>query len=129
MHHEYGRLTLATAGLLFSEAQCSWCINSVQVALLESTVASLLEVSSGPLALSDAVQHSQRDIAQVHAVNILRILVQDSSLATATSQYHAALTMHALNGFTSPLWAVRNASLQLLGYLSFYFLFLFMLLF
>ena len=65
--------------------------------------------------MNDAVHHS-RDIAQVHAVNILRILVQDSSLVTAISRHYAALTMQALNGFTSPLWAVRNASLQLLGY-------------
>ena len=79
------------------------------------TVASLLEVSSTPLTLNDAVRHSQ-DIAQVHAVNMLRILVQDSSLVTAISRHYAALTMQALNGFTSPLWAVRNASLQLLGH-------------
>jgi len=89
------------------------------VTLLESTVASLLELSSSPVTVSDSVQHSQQDIAQVHAVNILRILVQDSSLATAISQYYAALTLQALNGFTSPLWAVRNASLQLLGLFSF----------
>ena len=85
------------------------------MALLELTVASLLEVSSTPLALNDSFHHS-RDIAQVHAINILRILVQDSSLVTAISQYYAALTMQALNGFTSPLWAMHNASLQLLGY-------------
>ena len=97
--------------------------NSVQVALLESTVSRLMEVSSTPLALSDPFYHS-RDIAQVHAVNILRILVQDSSLVTAISRYYAALTVQALNGFTSPIWAVRNASLQLLGYFLsvFYFL-------
>lgn len=89
----------------------------MQVALLELTVATLLEVSSTPLALNDALHHSQ-DIAQVHAVNILRILVQDSSLVTAISRHYAALTMQALNGFTSPLWAVRNASLQLLGCFS-----------
>ena len=80
-------------------------------------MAHLLEVSSTPLALSDSLYHS-RDIAQVHAVNILRILVQDSSLVTAISRYYATLTMQALNGFTSPVWAIRNASLQLLGYFS-----------
>ena len=88
----------------------------VQVALLESTVAHLLEVSSTPLALCEPACQSQ-DIAQVHAVNILRILVQESSLVTAISQFYATLTMQALNGFTSPVWAMRNASLQLLGYI------------
>jgi len=97
-------------------------VKSVQDALLESTVSCLIEISSTPLALSDPFYHS-RDIAQVHAVNILRVLVQDSSLVTAISRYYAALTMQALNGFTSPIWAVRNASLQLLGYcLSAFFL-------
>lgn len=82
--------------------------------MLESTVAYLLEVSSTPLAVSDP-SYQSRDIAQVHAVNILRILVQDSSLVTAISRYYAALTMQALNGFMSPVWAMRNASLQLFG--------------
>jgi len=89
--------------------------------LLESTVAHLLKVSSNPLALSEPVCQSQ-DIAQVHAVNILRILVQDSSLVTAISQFYATLTMQALNGFMSPVWAMRNASLQLLGYICLHFL-------
>lgn len=83
-----------------------------------------MEISSTPLALSNPFYQS-RDIAQVHAVNILRILVQDSSLVTAISRYYAALTIQALNGFTSPIWAVRNASLQLLGYcLSFFLVYL-----
>jgi len=86
-------------------------------------VAHLLEVSSTPLSQSDPYYQS-RDIAQVHAVNILRVLVQDSSLVTAISRYYAVLTMQALNGFTSPVWAVRNASLQLFG--SFIFITIFL---
>jgi len=88
--------------------------------LLESTVARLLKVSSTLLALTEPVCQSQ-DIVQVHAVNILRILVQDGSLVTAISRFYATLMMQALNGFTSPVWAMRNASLQLLGYTCVYF--------
>jgi len=76
----------------------------------------LLEISSAPLSLGEPLCHSQ-DISQVHAINVLRILVQDSSLVTAISRQYATLTIQALNGFTSPVWAVRNASLQLLGLL------------
>lgn len=78
-------------------------------------------MSSTPLAVSEPVCQS-RDMAQVHAVNILRILVQDSSFVTAISQFYARLTMQALNGFTSPVWAMRNASLQLLGCVVLHFL-------
>jgi len=90
------------------------CVTFIQVALLESTVARLLDISSTPLSLTDPSSQCQ-DIAQVHAINILRILVQDSSLVTAVSRFYATLTMQALNGFMSPVWAMRNASLQLLG--------------
>lgn len=74
----------------------------------------LLELLSQPVVTTDEID-SSCDIAQVHAVNILRAVVHESCLASAVSRYYAKLAVHALDGFLSPFWTIRNASLQLFG--------------
>lgn len=73
-----------------------------------------MSIISKPIAAVDELDQS-RDIVQVHAINILRAVVQESSLAVAVSQYYTSLTIASIDGFMSPFWAIRNASLQLLG--------------
>jgi len=52
---------------------------------------------------------------QVHAINILKALYQDTSLGCAVLQYASQGTVKAVTGFASSSWAVRNASMQLFG--------------
>ena len=52
---------------------------------------------------------------QVHAINILKALYQDTSLGCGVLQYASQGTVMAVTGFTSSSWAVRNASMQLFG--------------
>lgn len=52
---------------------------------------------------------------QVHAINILKALYQDTSLGCAVLQYASQGTVMAVTGFASSSWAVRNASMQLFG--------------
>jgi Putative death-receptor fusion protein (DUF2428) len=74
----------------------------------------LTDIISKPVVAADELDQS-RDIIQVHAINILRAVVQESNLASAVSRYYTSLTIVAIDGFMSPLWTIRNASLQLLG--------------
>jgi hypothetical protein len=84
------------------------------VSLLTTLVDHLITIISKPLAAVDELDQS-RDIVQVHAINILRAVVQESSLAVAVSRYYTTLTIASIDGFMSPFWTIRNASLQLLG--------------
>jgi len=52
---------------------------------------------------------------QVHAINILKALYQDTSLGCGVLQYASQGTVMAVTGFASSSWAVRNASMQLFG--------------
>jgi Putative death-receptor fusion protein (DUF2428) len=74
----------------------------------------LMGIVSRPVEAIDLVDES-RDIVEVHALNILRSVVQESSTSLGVSQYYAVLTIHTIDGFMSPYWPIRNASLQLLG--------------
>ena len=85
-----------------------------QVALLNTLVANLLDITSQPLPSIKWLDQS-RDVVQVHAIHMLRSVVQESRLSAAVSQFYVKLTIRALDGFMSPLWTIRNASLQLLG--------------
>ena len=55
---------------------------------------------------------------QVHAINILKALYQDTSLGCGVLQYASQGTVMAVTGFASSSWAVRNACMQLFGKLT-----------
>jgi len=74
----------------------------------------LLEIISKPVATTYQVDQS-RDLLEVHALNILSSVVQESNLTVGVSRYYDTLTVHAVDGFMSSLWTIRNASLRLLG--------------
>ena len=57
------------------------------------------------------------DLPQVHSLNILKALVVDARLAGSIRHHLSHITMLCIEGFTSPVWALRNASTQLFGWL------------
>ncbi len=57
----------------------------------------------------------QRDLPQVHALNILKAVFRESSVSQAVLPHVAMATQAAIDGFASPLWAVRNSATQLFG--------------
>lgn len=72
----------------------------------------LLGIVSRPLL---SVADEQHDLPQVHAINIITAIVRESSVAGVMSTYLDRLTVEALKSFLSPVWAMRNAALQLFG--------------
>lgn len=54
----------------------------------------------------------------IHAINIIRVLVLDSRLAEAMSQYTDVLLGLVIHRFQSPTWSIRNAALMLFSALS-----------
>jgi hypothetical protein len=65
-----------------------------------------------------AVSHTPSDSAgvhercRVHALNILKLLFHDASLAGTLERYIAAAMQAAITGFQSSSWAVRNSSMM-----------------
>lgn len=51
----------------------------------------------------------------VHALNILRAVVLDKTIAKEVSRYLSRCTMISLNGFYSSSWLIRNSSFMLFG--------------
>ncbi|PFX19384.1 Thyroid adenoma-associated protein-like [Stylophora pistillata] len=86
--------------------------NSGQRLLLKQSMKSLLDIASLPI---PAVTDQHLDLSQVHAINILKLLYQDTSLGCEVLQYASQGTIMAIGGFASSSWAVRNASMQLFG--------------
>lgn len=101
-------LPLVVQVVLASEAKVK------QNVLLKETIGKLLDVLSRPLP-NDADQ--QRDVAQVHAVNILTAVIREKSLTAAVFIYLDKLTVYALRGFLSSVWAMRNSSVQFFSFL------------
>ena len=60
------------------------------------------------------------DLPQVHSLNILKALVVDARLAGSIRHNLSQITMLCIEGFTSPVWALRNAATQLFGKLMFF---------
>ena len=55
------------------------------------------------------------DLPQVHALNILKAVFRESSIAQSLMKHMPDATIHAISGFASPDWAMRNAATQLFG--------------
>lgn len=57
---------------------------------------------------------SQSDVVPtIHALNIMRVLVMDSTLAGSMSRYTNEVLTHAVRHFSADAWGVRNASMML----------------
>lgn len=84
----------------------------MQSALLHGVVAELLKSCD---TLATTQQDETTDMPQVHSLNILRALVVDAKLAGSIRCYLARITILCVDSFTSPVWALRNAAMQLFG--------------
>ncbi|XP_012935226.1 thyroid adenoma-associated protein homolog [Aplysia californica] len=82
------------------------------MSVLESTLDQLLCIASQPLSLDHS---QQRDLSQSHALNILKVIFSDASLARALFPYLSRATVLVIQGFDSPSWAIRNAATQLIS--------------
>ena len=86
-------------------------VHLFQTTLLNDSMQRLMHMMSLPVDATN--QH--RDIKQVHAINIVKAVVSESSLTSSLRQYLAKLAVLALAGFTSKYWPIQNASIQLFG--------------
>lgn len=81
-----------------------------QVAHLKTVATrSLLELVHGKT-LPQGSSEQHRNSTTVHALNVLRLLFLDGSLASSLKGFVAETMMTAVKGFQSPKWAIRNSS-------------------
>ena len=62
-----------------------------------------------------ALDDSNHDLPQVHALNLLLVIFKEASVAPNCQQYLGEATIKAIQGFSSEHWAIRNSSTQLFG--------------
>lgn len=65
------------------------------------------------VAALERMVHTGDAVPTVHALNIMRVLVMDSTLAGAMAPYTTRVLTHAVVHFSAAEWAVRNASMML----------------
>eukprot|EP00117_Sycon_ciliatum_P015322 scpid10209/ scgid3647/ Thyroid adenoma-associated protein homolog len=82
--------------------------------LLHMCVEELLSTASIPV--SSEVNQT-KDFPQVHACNMLRALVRDTALGDEMLMFASRSLVLALDGLSSPSWAMRNASTLLFSVL------------
>lgn len=58
---------------------------------------------------------AKQDLPQSHALNIMRSLFINTSLAWEVLRYAEDAVQLAIDGFASSNWMVQNSSMQLLG--------------
>ncbi|CAL1526870.1 unnamed protein product [Lymnaea stagnalis] len=80
--------------------------------LLLSTVDYLYTIASKQFPNDWSQQH---DLSQSHALNILKVIFCDASLAPALMPLLSKMTILVVEGFESPSWAIRNAATQLIS--------------
>ncbi|XP_032227510.2 thyroid adenoma-associated protein homolog isoform X2 [Nematostella vectensis] len=99
-------LPVLTATVLACESPAS------RLPLVQRCIETLIDLAYSPL--PDVIDETT-DLPQVHAINILRALYQDTSLSAEVLMFAARGVILAITGFLSPSWAVRNAATQLFG--------------
>ena len=82
-----------------------------QDVLLSHVVTTLLDIADTPVTDQD----QRADMPQVHAINILKAVLKEASVAMAARKYLAKALIIAIEGFASPHWAIQNAATQLFG--------------
>ena len=88
-----------------------------QHALLIRAIDALLGILSDPKVPGNQTPGDQvdqtRDLPHVHALNILRAVFREASVAGNAQPHVASTAIHAIDGFASPIWAVQNGAMQL----------------
>ncbi|KAJ9594155.1 hypothetical protein L9F63_014411, partial [Diploptera punctata] len=85
--------------------------------LLEMCVSRLLEIAVLPISNEITADPSAVliDLPQAQSLHFLRILVQDASLKQDIAPFMSSIAILCFKYFTSPVWTIRNAALQLSG--------------
>ena len=83
-----------------------------QNALLKHAVETMIEVIASPVA---ADLDENKDIPQVHALNILKAVFRESSVSSSNMLHLGTAAVATIRCFSSPFWAVRNGAIQLFG--------------
>ncbi|XP_014778953.1 thyroid adenoma-associated protein homolog [Octopus bimaculoides] len=79
--------------------------------LMTYSMKSLFATASQPVPVASTCE--KRDLNQVHALNILKVLFGDNNLNTGLLAHISEAVKLVIAGFESPSWAIRNASTQL----------------
>ena len=82
--------------------------------LLCHVIETLLGVAETPVPEAD----QRADLPAVHALNVLKAVLREAAVATASHGYLARALIIAVDGFASPHWAIQNSATQLFGELS-----------
>ncbi|XP_034237777.1 LOW QUALITY PROTEIN: thyroid adenoma-associated protein homolog [Thrips palmi] len=82
--------------------------------LLHDCISCLFELLGCNVSQS-ALEGAQHDLPQTQALHFLRTLVADASLRVAMSPYVCQAALFCFRHLNSPVWSIRNASLQLFG--------------
>ncbi|XP_063958561.1 tRNA (32-2'-O)-methyltransferase regulator THADA-like [Lytechinus pictus] len=80
--------------------------------LLKYVMTKLMEIAQQPLPTQP---DAKQDLPQSHALNIMKSLFVNSSLAWEVLPYAEEAIQLAIDGFASSNWMVQNSSMQLLG--------------
>ena len=83
-----------------------------QTGLLQECFTRLLAIVATPIS---SLTDERQDLPQVHAMHILKAVVQEACVSHPVLPYVAQATRRTLDALASPHWAVRNAATQLFG--------------
>ncbi|KAI0220416.1 Thyroid adenoma-associated protein [Lamellibrachia satsuma] len=83
-----------------------------QSSLLTEAMTYLLDIVQRPVPCDE---YGKFDVPQVHAMHVLKALFRESCVALAVTPHISSAVVQAIDGFSSPLWSVRNAATQLFG--------------
>lgn len=115
-------LALVVQSILIGEAEAMYLdgikpLEAKNKTLYERIICSLISSASSPVNLSEEmlVNIQQIDIPQANALHILQSIIKTSALSHLSYKTVEQLFPLSIDGFTSPLWQIRNASLQLFG--------------
>ncbi len=97
-------LPLIVQSILASESKAR------QTVLLSCCITNLITVLQQPVpeSLDDRI-----DLPHVHALNILKAVFREAGVANSVMPHVADASILAVEGFASPVWAVRNSAMQL----------------
>lgn len=80
--------------------------------LLTEAMVYLLDIMQRPVTCDE---YGKFDLPQVHATHVLKALFRESCVAVAVTPHISSAVELAIDGFSSPLWSIRNAATQLFG--------------
>ncbi|PVU92485.1 hypothetical protein BB561_003801 [Smittium simulii] len=100
-------ITRRSAGWPYCLLALITCDSNCIINNLPPTVKKLLEISNCEIKI-DKNENNNVDLPQVHAINMIRILIDDKILHSYMIPYFESAMLLALNGLESNFWPIRN---------------------